>query len=912
MVQLKTTKKPTNMKKTNLLTALYLCLCFFGIAQQIPSTYWGINHWMPKKYLNNVNIPNGRIETSAVQQLVTADGCIFYRIGGDGYDEYGDAIGADSTSNDYIRAMQIIRANNPNSKFLIQIPYKVGTFNADSAAKLVGNILLAFPNEHHYYAIGNEWDRYRNLATQRLRSSDIASVMLSFAVEMKAADPQIKIVAPSLSYFSVTDSLSQPIMNRLIGGADNITQIITGSAYSFLNNSKFYVDVINFHSYGGSNGNLSTATNATTFNSRRSGLINYAGAPNTGFSDELDDLITLLNSANSSRSSSPLTFAITEMNVCYENQPTPVAGDKYTNSTQGISARSFFAGQQFADLMSTALEKGTASGNAKVEFVMPWSIHEAGGNGGSGDLSMTKGSGTSSAPTPVSSYYHYKLMADHFFGKYYPSASNTQSPAVKAFASVEDSAGVYVMILNRDSVTYPYRLDLQNSNPSGSQPLKLGFTIPSTILALDSAFAFDDTINGNTTILVLYNCHGKKLWKMKYNLADADSNIAPHFKQIGNRDVDPDWAYCETNMIQGEITSDVTYSNTTIFITGNVVLKGTTKLILDNVIAVISPSVLIKAENNTSIEVKNGSVLFGCNGPWEGLELAGSYSGTEKLLVENSYIYNARYPIKTKKVSDILIKGNMIANGIHAITLDSSQAFRVEKNAIGCFDIGIKTSNTAGSFNSTITENHLIHQVTGLTFIDDQHTNLNLSCNIVNFKEGGILSQTTFLSNLGNSMVSGGNVFQKNARTQADFIDHTGGNAPIYYYGPLEGSLYNPSTMMNINTVQSANDNLCAVSVVAAYTCKSLFTGVQDHSSTRQGEFVVYPNPSNGVFTLELKNMKDTYTLNVYDIMGRRLETRLIDFTTEQSVKFEIKQRGMYIVSLSNESGILTKKVIVE
>ncbi len=77
-------------------------------------------------------------------------------------------------------------------------------------------------------------------------------------------------------------------------------------------------------------------------------------------------------------------------------------------------------------------------------------------------------------------------------------------------------------------------------------------------------------------------------------------------------------------------------------------------------------------------------------------------------------------------------------------------------------------------------------------------------------------------------------------------------------------------------------------------------------------EMSVYPNPSSGAFTLETKDAKGRYNMNVYDLMGRMIESRQVDFAAEPSVKFEIKCKGLYIVTLTNGDNRLTKKVVEE
>src|SRR5438093_1524227 len=100
------------MKKNLLFLIVLLFFSTIIISQnQIPTKFWCINHWMPLKYKNFPNEPNGRVDCSdTIQKMVKIAGVQCYRIGGSGFDEFGTAIGTDSTSNDYVKAMKVNQA----------------------------------------------------------------------------------------------------------------------------------------------------------------------------------------------------------------------------------------------------------------------------------------------------------------------------------------------------------------------------------------------------------------------------------------------------------------------------------------------------------------------------------------------------------------------------------------------------------------------------------------------------------------------------------------------------------------------------------------------------------------------------------------------------------------------------------
>jgi len=494
-------------RKSIFMVSIFLCFCtqtFF--AQTIPSNFFGINYWMPDQFINSgASYPGGFIECPHLQTQVMNAGVTLTRIGGGGpvsgvwkgYDGEATAIGIDYTTNDYIAAIRAVKAVNSSAKFLIQIPIASGgfTFTTANAVTLVNNIKGVYGSDIFYYAIGNEWDKYIKPGTSPARgyySSEIATIIKSFSQEMKHADPRILIVAPSLSYYGAMDGNTTPqaIMPNLISGTNDITMIISGTGYANIDNIKYYIDVVDFHTYaGGSNGDMSGISG--NYSTYRTNSIAY---PNNGFATDLSTsspgLQYQLNRANTvvhTRSGTDaLTYAITEVNIDWKNPPlsNPTFPDENQNTVEGLGPRSFFAGQYLADMFSAILKNGTNSSNAKVVFVNPWSVNESSGDGSSFDLSMTKGvmaSCSDPAPQALSTYWHYQMVANNFSGTYYANASTASGQTnYKAFAcSTATELRVLVMNQNQqsprgsDNSTNSFKIDFNytGTNPTGADML---------------------------------------------------------------------------------------------------------------------------------------------------------------------------------------------------------------------------------------------------------------------------------------------------------------------------------------------------------------------------------------------------------------------------------------------------------
>ncbi|SFT55739.1 Por secretion system C-terminal sorting domain-containing protein [Lishizhenia tianjinensis] len=85
--------------------------------------------------------------------------------------------------------------------------------------------------------------------------------------------------------------------------------------------------------------------------------------------------------------------------------------------------------------------------------------------------------------------------------------------------------------------------------------------------------------------------------------------------------------------------------------------------------------------------------------------------------------------------------------------------------------------------------------------------------------------------------------------------------------------------------------------------------GVEDYSPDIK--FKIYPNPSDGKYTLEYELTDSNAQITIHDIMGRVIQTHTLEGKKGKfKLDLQAEQNGVYILQLSNEKGQKTYKLM--
>lgn len=79
--------------------------------------------------------------------------------------------------------------------------------------------------------------------------------------------------------------------------------------------------------------------------------------------------------------------------------------------------------------------------------------------------------------------------------------------------------------------------------------------------------------------------------------------------------------------------------------------------------------------------------------------------------------------------------------------------------------------------------------------------------------------------------------------------------------------------------------------------------------------FSIYPNPSKGSFTLEFKELTNSYSVEVFDIAGQVIYDNNFELASAlvQTINLENTSSGIYFINIKSDNGLLvTKKIVIE
>jgi hypothetical protein len=89
----------------------------------------------------------------------------------------------------------------------------------------------------------------------------------------------------------------------------------------------------------------------------------------------------------------------------------------------------------------------------------------------------------------------------------------------------------------------------------------------------------------------------------------------------------------------------------------------------------------------------------------------------------------------------------------------------------------------------------------------------------------------------------------------------------------------------------------------------TLATGVSEKNNM---DITLFPNPSqSGLFTIDLNNLSGKSNIRIYDIIGNIIYSTETSSIAKQTIDLSNVANGSYFVSITNNNGTTTKKIVV-
>ncbi|SHI73641.1 zinc-dependent metalloprotease [Flavobacterium haoranii] len=166
--------------------------------------------------------------------------------------------------------------------------------------------------------------------------------------------------------------------------------------------------------------------------------------------------------------------------------------------------------------------------------------------------------------------------------------------------------------------------------------------------------------------------------------------------------------------------------------------------------------------------------------------------------------------------------------------------------------------------------------------------------------------------NCNNSTPSGFNItFDDSGATLVCTNPVSGTYVPASVLSVFNGK--DPNTTWTITANDNYNGDTGNIDTFEIEICTIIPTlSVNSFSSLE--DLVLYPNPNNGTFNIQMNLLEENTSIKVFDIRGRLMADRKVNATglVNEVVNLQSAQSGIYLVTIENGSKKVTKKIVVE
>jgi hypothetical protein len=163
-----------------------------------------------------------------------------------------------------------------------------------------------------------------------------------------------------------------------------------------------------------------------------------------------------------------------------------------------------------------------------------------------------------------------------------------------------------------------------------------------------------------------------------------------------------------------------------------------------------------------------------------------------------------------------------------------------------------------------------------------------------------------------------------NCATSGDRVcDTPSANTPAYgcpALGTVSGCV---DTQLTMNYMDYTDD-ACMYMFTAGQATRMLawYNSIKNQLSTTalsnetflENQFSIYPNPNKGSFTIEFKELVNSFSVEIFDITGKTIYENNYDQSSNllQLINLDNVTSGVYFINVKSDKGLVTKKLVIQ
>lgn len=167
---------------------------------------------------------------------------------------------------------------------------------------------------------------------------------------------------------------------------------------------------------------------------------------------------------------------------------------------------------------------------------------------------------------------------------------------------------------------------------------------------------------------------------------------------------------------------------------------------------------------------------------------------------------------------------------------------------------------------------------------------------------------------LGSDTLHTGSFFSKNASNKVVISDYVVDSSATCILHAANSIVINPNTVFKPGSVVELGIVPCSHGQCEPPSFKTNSTEVNGFSDSKKNSsetsFDVFPNPTNGDYTIALKSQKKDWLISVYDSQGQLLKQMPLH-SERITMSSDYLPAGDYVVTLSSQNLFLSKKMVV-